>query len=289
MQHRPMIAAKRAARNAGETTRDAATNPWTVRLARCGFATKGIVYLLIGILAAQAAFGIGGKTTDNRGAIETLYQQPFGRALVGLVALGLFAHALWLFVAAALDPERAGTDAKGAATRAVSAMLGPSYAALGVVAAKLVVQQRSSGKSSDATTHDWTAKLLAHPFGAALVVLIGLIVLGVAGYFFFQAVTARFRDTLDLADANATERGWVGPLGRAGFAALGVVDVIIGLFLIIAAVRHNAGETKGVGSALAAVAQRPYGGVLLGVVATGFIAYAAYTFAEARYRRLVAR
>jgi hypothetical protein len=289
MQHRTMIAAKRAAHNAGETTRDAATHPWSIRLARCGFATKGIVYLLIGILAAQAAFGVGGTTTDNRGAIEALYQQPFGRALVGLVALGLFAYALWLFVAAALDPERAGTDPKGAATRAVSAMLGGSYAALGVVAARLVVQQRSSGKDSDATTHDWTAKLLAHPFGAALVVLIGLIVLGVAGYFFFQAATARFRDKLDLADANAAERGWVGPLGRVGFAALGVVDVIIGLFLIIAAVRHNAGETKGVGSALAAVAQRPYGGVLLGVVATGFMAYAAYTFAEARYRRLIAR
>jgi hypothetical protein len=74
-----------------------------------------------------------------------------------------------------------------------------------------------------------------------------------------------------------------------GFAALGVVDVIIGLFLLIAALRNNAGETKGMGSALATVAQRPYGGLLLGVVALGFIAYAAYTFAEARYRRLVAR
>ena len=288
-----MMAAKRAAHNAGETARDAATNPWTIRLARCGFATKGIVYLLIGILAAKAAVGAGGKTTDNRGAIETLYRQPFGRALVSLIALGLFVYALWLFVAAALDPERTGTDAKGAAGarwagRAVSAMLGCTYAALGVVAAKLVVQQRSSGKGTDAATHDWTAKLLAHPFGAALVVLIGLIVLGVAGYFFFQAATARFRDKLDLGGASAAERGWVGPLGRVGFAALGVVDVIIGLFLIIAAVRHNAGETKGVGSALAAVAQRPYGGVLLGVVALGFIAYAAYTFAEARYRRLVA-
>jgi hypothetical protein len=289
MQHPPMIAATRAAQDAGETARDAATNPWIVRLARGGYATKGVVYLLIGILAARAALGVGGETTDNRGAIEALYRQPFGRALVGLVALGLFAYALWLFVAAALDPERKGADAKGAATRIISAMLGCTYAALGAVAARLVVQQRSSGKSSDATTHDGTATLLAHPFGAALVVLIGLIVLGMAGYFFFQAATARFRDTLDLGGATATERGWVGPLGRAGFAALGVVDVIIGFFLIIAAVRHNAGETKGVGSALAAVGQQPFGRWLLGVVALGFIAYAAYTFAEARYRRLVAR
>ena len=134
-----MTPAKRAAHTAGETARDAATNPWTIRLARCGFATKGIVYLLIGLLATRAAVGAGGKTTDNQGAIETLYQQPFGRALVGLVALGLVAYALWLFVAAVLDPEREGSDAKGVATRAVSALLGGSYALLGVVAARLVV------------------------------------------------------------------------------------------------------------------------------------------------------
>ncbi len=288
MQRPPTMVAKRAAHDAERTARKTATNPWSIRLARCGFATKGLVYLLIGLLAAKAAFGAGGKTTDNRGAIETLSQQPFGRALVSLVALGLFAYALWLFVAAALDPEHKGSDTKGALTRVGYAALGCAYASLGVAAVNLVVQRHSSGQDSDAATRDWTAKLLGHPFGAALVVLIGLAVLGMAGFFFYQAATARFRDNLDLTAANATERGWVVPLGRAGYTARGVVNVIIGLFLIIAALRHNAGEAKGMGSALAEVAQRPYGGVLLGVVALGFIAYAAYTGAEARYRRLVA-
>ncbi len=285
MQRPSITAAKHAADNAGESARDAATNPWTVRLARCGYATKGVVYLLVGTLAARAAFGRGGGTTDNRGAIAALSQQPFGRTLVTLIALGLFAYALWLFVAAALDPARKGTDAKGAATRVGSAALGCSYAALGVVAAKLALQ-RGSGKSSDQATRDWTARLLAHPFGAALVVAIGLAVLGAAGFFFWQAATAHFCDALDLRGAGV-ERGWVVPLGRAGHAALGAVDVTVGIFLIIAAVRRNAGEAKGVGDALAVLAQRPYGGALLGAVALGLVAYAAYTFAEARYRRLV--
>ncbi len=289
MPRPPMIAAKRAADNAGATARDAATNPWTVRLGRCGYATKGVVYLLVGILAARATFGRGGGTTDNRGAIATLYELPFGRFLVGLIALGLFAHALWLFVDAALDPGRKGADAKGAATRVGSAALGCSYTALGVVAAKLVLQRHTSGESSDQATRDWTARLLAHAFGAALVVAIGVAVLGVAGFFFWQAATAGFREKLDLTGANTAERGWVVPLGRAGHAALGAVDVTVGIFLIIAAVRRNAGEAKGVGDALAVLAQRPYGGVLLGAVALGLVAYATYTFAEARYRRLVAR
>ena len=158
---------------------------------------------------------------------------------------------------------------------------------LGVIAVRLVLHRGAGGQNSDASAQDWTARLLAHPLGAAVVVLIGLIALGAAGFFFFQAITARFRDELNMMDAHRTERQWVVPLGRAGFAALGVVDTIIGIFLMIAAFRHNAGEAKGLGGALAELTQRPYGAALLGIVAVGLIAYGIYSLIEARYRRLV--
>ncbi len=282
----PIASAKNAAHDAHASAHDAATNPWSVRLARCGYVAKGVVYVLIGVLALKAAMGSGGKTTGNTGAIETLYQQPFGRFLVAIVAIGLFAYALWLLVAAALDLEGKGADAKGVGARLAFAIVGGSYIALGIVALRLVLHQ-SGGKSSGAQTQDWTARLLKHPGGVALVVLIGLIVLGVAGYFFFQAITAHFRKKLTLAGAHAGERHWVVPLGRVGYAALGVVDMIVGIFLIIAALRNDPGQAKGVGGALAEITQRPYGALLLGIVAIGLIAYGAYTFVEARYRQLV--
>ncbi|MHB8647175.1 MAG: DUF1206 domain-containing protein [Thermomicrobiales bacterium] len=279
--------AKRAAQGARANAHDAATNPWSVRVARCGYGAKGVVYLLIGGLAAKAATGSGGKTTDKTGAIETLYQQPFGRFLVAIVAVGLFAYALWLFIAAALDLERKGTEAKGVVARLAYVVVGFSYAALGFLALRLVLHRSSGGKSSDTKTQDWTARLLKHPGGVALVILAGLILLGIAGFFFSQAVTAHFRKKLDLSDAHAGERQWVVPVGRSGYAALGVVNAIIGLFLIIAAFRRNAGEAKGVGGALAELTLHPYGALLLGIVAVGLIAYGVYAFVEARYRRLV--
>ena len=287
MKSAPIAAAKSAAHDAGRTARETATNPWSTRLARCGFATRGVIYLLIGMLAGKAAIGAGGKTTDNTGALETLYQQPFGRFLTGIVAIGLFAYALWLFVDAALDPEGKGTEARGIGARLVFAFVGCSYAGLGVVAVRLVLHRSAGKQSSDASAQDWTARLLAHPLGAAAVVLVGLIVLGAAGFFFFQAITAHFRDDLNMTGAHTAERQWVLPLGRVGYAALGVVNTIIGLFLIIAAVRHNAGEAKGLGGALNALTQRPYGAFLLGVAALGLIAYGVYSFVEARYRQLV--
>ncbi len=288
MKNAPLAAAKTTAHDAQRTAREAATNRWSTRLARCGYATKGVVYLLIGGLAAKAAAGAGGgKTTDNSGAIETLYQQPFGRFLVGIIAIGLFAYALWLFVSALLDPERKGTDAKGLGARGAFAIVGCSYVTLGILALRLVLHRSSGGQSSDTKTQDWTARLLKHPGGVALVVLAGLIVLGVAGFFFFQAVTARFRTRLSLTGAQGGVRRWVVPLGRVGYAALGVVNTIIGLFLVIAAFRRNAGEAKGVGGALAEITHRPYGALLLSIVALGLVAYGAYSLVEARYRQLV--
>ena len=284
----PIATAKNAAHDAHAGAHDAATNPWSVRLARCGYVAKGVVYVLIGVLALKAAMGSGGgKTTGNAGAIETLYQQPFGRFLVTIAGIGLFAYALWLFISAALDLEGKGTEAKGVAARLAFAIVGGSYVALGIVALRLALHRSSSGKSSDAQTQDWTARLLKHPGGVALVVLIGLIVFGVAGYFFFEAATAHFREKLNLSGAHAGERNWVVPLGRVGYAALGVVNTIVGIFLIIAALRNNPGQAKGVGGALAEITQRPYGAFLLGIVAIGLIAYGAYTFVAARYRRLV--
>ncbi len=285
MKHSDMAAARTTARETERAARRTAERPAIVRIARAGFAAKGVIYLLIGGLALKAAFGAGGETTNNSGALSALYQQPFGRFLVGALALGLFIYALWLFVRAALDIEGAGSDAKGIAKRLGFAALGGYYVGLAVIAAQLVAQKRSDTPNGEATTQDWTARLLAQPLGRALVVIVALAVFGAAGFFVYQAVSAHFRARLDLSRPWAGR--WAIPIGRAGFAALAVVDSLIGLFLLLAAVRSNPSEAKGIGGALSVLAQKPYGGLLLGVVACGLIAYGVYTLVEASCRRLV--
>jgi Domain of Unknown Function (DUF1206) len=85
---------------AEQIARTAATGTWMSRLARLGYATKGVVYLIIGGLAAQLAIGHGGSTTDQHGALQTIYSQPFGPVLLGIVALGLIAYGVYSFVEA---------------------------------------------------------------------------------------------------------------------------------------------------------------------------------------------
>src|SRR4026208_2147141 len=64
-------------------------------LARVGLIAYGVVHLLIGWLALQIAWGAAGKSADSSGALRTLADQPFGKILLCLVAVGLVALALW--------------------------------------------------------------------------------------------------------------------------------------------------------------------------------------------------
>jgi Domain of Unknown Function (DUF1206) len=272
---------------AKHTVRRAAASPWTTRYARFGYAAKGIVYGIIGGLAAKAALGQGGATTDRNGAIQTIYQQPFGKVLLAIVTAGLLGYALWSWIQAALDTENKGHDLKGIVARLGYAAVGFSYAGLALAALQLVLDKGTGGKSSDASAQDWTARLLHAPFGVALVVLVGGVALGVALRQANYAYTARFKERLNLLGVSAEARTGIIVLGRWGMAALGVVFAVVGLFLIIAALRHDPHQAKGLGGALQALAGQPFGDLLLGVVAIGLIAYGVYSLVEARYRRMV--
>lgn len=258
---------------------------WVERLARFGYAAKGTVYGIVGLLAAQAAFGTGGKTTDTQGALQTIVTQPFGKVLLGLVAIGLMGYVLWRFVQAIKDPENKGTDAKGLAQRLGYAISGLIYAGLALSAVRLVLGSGGGGNSN--STQDGTASLLAQPFGQWLVGAVGAFVIGLGFYQFYLAYSAKFRKELNLTQLSDTEQKWVMSIGRLGLAARGIVFCVIGFFLIQAGRQSDPKEARGLGEALQALAQQPYGPWILGIVAVGLVAYGIYMVIQARYRRLV--
>src|SRR5688572_23936883 len=86
---------------------------WIKRFAKTGLVTKGVVYCLIGVLAFMAAFNIsGGRTQDasKQGIFQVILEQPFGKFLLGLVALGLLFYAIWRLIQAIKDTENKGHD-----------------------------------------------------------------------------------------------------------------------------------------------------------------------------------
>lgn len=269
---------------ASTAARHASPRQGLATLARLGYATKGLVYLIIGLLAGRAAIGDGGKTTDNRGALQAIYHQPFGQFLLWIVTIGLIGYALWSFIRAALDPDGKGTDAKGVLARVAYAAVGVIYAGLALGALRLVTGSGSSGKSSDASTQDWTATLLKQSYGEGLVILAGLVVIGIALYLLYYAFSGQFMQ--QFGQMGASERTWARRLGQAGYTAQAVVFGEIGVLLIMAARQHNAHQAKGIGGSLSLLMHESYGHLLLAIVAIGLIAYGLYSWMQARFRRV---
>ena len=258
--------------------------PWLERLARLGFLAKGLVYATVGALALQAAFGVGGQTTDTQGAVAVLARAPFGRALLALLSVGLVAYGLWRFVQAGTNPGgRSG--AKGVVARAGFVASGVIHFALAATAVGLLL---GSGGGGGNTEQDLTARLLAAPFGRVLVGLVALAIVGAGVFQLIKAYRADFRRALRTAEMSAAEETWAVRAGRTGYAARGIVFALIGVFFGQAAVQADASEARGLDGALTALQGQAYGPYLLGGVAIGFVLYGVYMVVEARYRDVYA-
>ncbi|MBD6614356.1 DUF1206 domain-containing protein [Komarekiella sp. 'clone 1'] len=258
---------------------------WFERLARLGYAAKGVVYFIVGLLAAQAAIGSGGKTTNTTGALKAIVVQPFGKFLLSILTLGIIGYVLWRLVQTFFDPEKSQQpiNAKRIAKRIGYAISALAYTGLALTAVKLII---GSSIGDSESIEDWTIYLLAQPFGRWLVALAGVTVICVGIYYFYQAYKGKFRHSFKLSQMSQTEQNWAVGTGRFGIAARGVVFVIIGIFLMLASIQSNGRKARGLGGALTILVQQPFGSWILGVVASGLIAYGIYSVIQARYRHI---
>ena len=271
-----------AERHARRAVRE--SSPWVQRLARLGYAAKGVVYVIIGGIAAQAAFTPAEDLQDSDEALGTILRQPFGRVLLAVVALGLAGYVLWRLVQALLDPEHKGTDAKGLATRAGYLISAAAYAGLTLEAVRLLRGNGGGGEGSGA--QHWTAIVMDQPFGRVLVGLAGAGIAAFGLYEIYRGFTANLGKRLDLEGDAVPHRKRIVAVGRVGHAARGVVFGIIGWLVFTAARQYDASEAQGLEGALAKLREQPYGAWLLGIVAMGLVAYGLFQLVNARYRAI---
>jgi len=250
--------------------------------ARLGYGARGVVYGLVGGLALLAAIGSGGQTGGSRSALQTLLSQPFGKVWLVLIALGLFGFCTWRILEALTDADNRGSDMKGWGIRGAHLISGIIYAGLAISALRLALGQGSGG-GEDQAAQDWTAWLMSEPFGQWLVGLVGLVVAGTGLAFIARAWRGQVADRLSLP---GDKRNWIITLGRMGFAARGVVFLMIGGFLGLAALHSSSSEVRGLGGALEALQQQPYGWVLLALTAIGLFAFGLFGLVQARYRHI---
>jgi hypothetical protein len=279
-----MAVAKNVKNEAEAKAQHAAANPWVERLARFGYAVRGILYAVVGLLAVQVALGAGGATTDKHGAIATISRQPFGEVLLVLIVIGLTGYSLWGFIRAILDPLGRGTDPKGIAQRIGYLISGVSYGALVIPTVRFIMG--AGGEENSNASVDMTATLLSQPFGQWLAGVVGVIgMIGGLGQM-YQAYSTDFKKDFKSSEMSPNEMKLATWVGRIGMAARGVVFVMLGFFVLQAGLQANPQQAKGLDGALATLAQQSFGPWILGAVALGLVAFGAYSVLCARWIRV---
>lgn len=256
---------------------------WSSALGRVGLTARGVLYIVLGILTFQFAFGVsGGEQVSNQGAIRFVREAPFGPVLLWALAAGLTALALWqLALAVTGDPVRES----GAVQRVLLAVKGLIYAAIAasVVIAGLGGGSGSSGGSDQAQA---TAFALDLPYGTWLVAAIGIAVVGYAVRSVIEHVKdAEFMRWLRTDRMDPSTVGAVRASGRVGYGGRAIVIGLTGGFLVVAAVQHSPDRSRGLAGSLLALSQQAYGTWLLAGVAVGLVLFGVFSMVEARYRR----
>lgn len=274
-----MTSAVRSARGeASKAAGQAARSPWVEGLGRAGLFARGVVWILVGVLAVRIATGDGGEQADKDGALQTVADQPFGKALLVALAVGFAGYALWRIVEACVAHEWGDRLANLARAAVYIALLASTIPFL---------TGSSGGDSSRGQEDHWTAKVLDAPFGRALVIAAGVALIALGLYMGYRGWKKKFVEHLKTGEMSPSVRTWTIRLGVAGHLARMVVFTLIGWFLIQAAIDHDPEETKGLDGALRSVADAGFGPWLLGLVALGLVAFGVYSLVESRYREVL--
>jgi hypothetical protein len=273
-----------AAGSAMGSARRAGDSDGLEHLARIGLIAYGVVHVLVAWLALQLAWGTGGESADQSGAMQTVAESPVGKPLLWVIAVGMIALAVWQ--AAEVLRWRQGWSASGKTRTKALKKSGKAivkaviYGALAVLAIRFAT---GGGQSSSQQQQQTTAGVFDWPAGRWLVGAAGLVLIGMGAYHVYKGVTKRFLKEIDTSDASPSALRLVTRLGQVGYPGKGVALAVVGGLLTYAAITFDPSKATGLDGALHTILDLPFGQILLTLVAIGIAAFGAFCFVRARY------
>jgi hypothetical protein len=270
--------------NVGRAVQKATDSHLLEAMTRLGYGVRGLIYMIVGLLAVQVAIGKGGSLASPQGAIAAIGKQPSGLIILWVVLAGIISYSVWGLVRAFMDPLNKGNDTKGLLTR-----VGFFASALGYAFLAFSTYGYITGKSQTADgsqTQKFIALIMAMPLGRWAIGLLGLIVLAVGLYQIYLGFTAGFDKQFQTYALTPKEVKLTTDIGRFGTSARGVVFAVVGGLIGLAAYQANPSQPIGMDAALATLLKQPYGIWLLGVVAAGLMAFGFYSMLSAAWFRL---
>ncbi|MEV6741753.1 DUF1206 domain-containing protein [Streptomyces sp. NPDC051104] len=256
----------------------------TQAAARAGLTARGVIYVLVGVLALRIAFGDGSRQADRSGALAEIAQEPFGAVLLWALGIGVAGMAVWRLSEAVFGAV--GPDGRKVRKRLLALARCVFYAFVAYSVLSFATGSGTGGSSSDEQSRDVTARALGVPAGQWIVgaVAVGIVVAGV--WIGVRAVRRKYHKDLRLGEMSPGLRRLVDIAGVGGGAARGLVFAAAGAFALRAAADYRPDRAKGLDDTLRSFAETPFGPWLLVLVAAGVVLFGLFSFALARWRRV---
>ena len=252
--------------------------------ARVGYGARGFVYLSVGLLTLLGAVDIAGDAVSTKGALAWLADKPLGRLWMMALGIGLCVFVMWRVLQSVFDADHEGKSREGLGQRMGQAFSGFSYAALAFSAFYYMARTPETTEAEDVeASRERAETVMSLPFGDELLMAAGV------GLFALGLVTIRRAWHEDFTEYLACSKKTcrrVAPLARAGSIARGLAYLPLAILIVLAGWNSRSSQVTSFGSALDVVERQPGGAWVLAATAVGFMAFGAFSFVEARFRRI---
>ena len=259
--------------------RKAANSDTVQRLGRLGLCARDTLYVVVGALAANVAFGAD-EQADRQGALRVIGRTEVGRWSLLLVVAGFLGYAAWRLAEATFRPGDKGVPGRLRSAGQFLLYMGFAFTTLSFIATR-------ESQNTDSKEQHITARVLAWPGGRLLVAAFGLTLVGIGFANAYRALSGRYRKHLKEHEIPENCERWFPVVAYLGLAARAVAFALVGAFLLAAAATFDPKKARGLDASLRTLSHQPYGRPLIFAVAVGLIAFGAWNFVEARYRNVL--
>lgn len=271
-----------APRKAEQAARSTQNSEWLDRGIRVGLVAYGIVHLVIAFLAIQLALGDREGQVSSTGALAQIAEQPFGKVLLWIIALGMFVLVLWRLSEAVLG-DGSEDDGPEWGSRIGSGLKAVLYGFLGFSALKVALGSGGSGGSGGGKgKSSMTGTVMGWPGGQWLIALAGLAVMGYGLFQIWTGFSDKHAEKLE-AEGTSGQSGKAFMLfGKIGYCAKGAALLLVGGIIAWAGATHDAKDSStGLDQALSSLLDEPFGPWLVALIGLGLACYGLFCFARA--------
>lgn len=241
-----------------------------------GFVSKGLVYVVMGVLSLLAALNMGGKSSGANQALLFLKKQPLGQFLMIALGVGLLCYSYWMFVRSIKDPEGIGTNLKAVLKRMAFFVTGLIYTLIALLAFYHLFNPLDESENIK------YLDFLGPAIFSIVFIAIGIILLIQAVVLVLGIFSGRLLEQFHLEGNSGSRIMRMG--GKFGFYSRAFVVLIIAYFFLRAGIYSGNHEIKGIQEAFSFLDKSILGRILMVLTSIGFISYGLFYILLSRYR-----